>query len=94
MHRVVFLDHLGTGATVLGDLVDIRPFKQAEADVAMAQAVRRPPVAVAIEFEVKFVQNAVELLLVIGGKTLSVGEGSFRSMSRWKDRTAPVALLQ
>jgi hypothetical protein len=37
---VVFLDHLETGAAVLGDLVDVGALHQAQADVCMPQTVR------------------------------------------------------
>src|SRR5260370_38107835 len=44
MHGIELLDHLDAGAAVLGDLIDVRPFHQSEADVGVAKAVRRPAV--------------------------------------------------
>jgi hypothetical protein len=39
VRRVVFLDHLHAGAAVLGDLIDVCAFHQAQADIRMPQAV-------------------------------------------------------
>ena len=49
MERVVFLDHLDPSPAVFGDLVDVRPFHQPQADIGVAQAVGRPAVAFAVE---------------------------------------------
>lgn len=60
MGCVELLDYLDAGATVFGDLVDIRAFDQAHADVGVAQVVGRAKLAVPILLEVQFVQNGVE----------------------------------
>ena len=49
--RVVFLDHLGASAAVLGDLVDVGTLHQAQAGVGVPQAVGRPGAAFAVEAE-------------------------------------------
>ena len=59
---VVFLDHLDAGAAVLGDLVDVRAFHQAQADVGVAQAVGRARLSFAVDFQVFFVEDRVEEL--------------------------------
>ena len=66
MRGVVFFDHLDAGAAVLGDLVDVRAFEEAQADIGMAQGVGGPPVAVPVEFELVLAQDGVELLFVVG----------------------------
>jgi hypothetical protein len=38
VNRIEFTDHLHAGAAVLGNLIDVRPFHRAEADVGMAKA--------------------------------------------------------
>jgi len=65
MHRVVLLDHLDTRPAILGDLVDVRAFEQPERNVAVAQGIERPPVALAIELQPFLFQDPVELLLVV-----------------------------
>ena len=62
VRRVIFLDHLDAGAAVLGDLVDVGALHQAQADVGMAQAVGRPGPAVAVNPEIFFLQDRLELL--------------------------------
>ena len=59
---IVFLDHLDAGAAVLGDLVDVRPFHQAQADIGVAQAVGRAGLAFAVDLEIFFLQDRVEQL--------------------------------
>lgn len=65
MHGVVLLDHFDARPTVLGDLVDIRAFQQAQADIGVAKAVGRTTVALAVEFQLAIRQHPIELLLVI-----------------------------
>ena len=62
VRRVIFLDHLDADAAVPGDLVDVGPFHQAQADVCVAQAVSRPRPAFTIEPEIFFVQDRLEKL--------------------------------
>lgn len=64
VRRVVFLDHLDAGAAVLGDLVNIRSFHQAQTDVCMPQAVSGSRSALSIESEILFVQNRLEELVL------------------------------
>jgi len=60
MGRIILLNHLHTCSTVLGDLIDVGTFKQAQANVGMAQAIggSRPPVTVSAKL--LFVENCVE----------------------------------
>jgi len=51
MRRIVLLDHLDAGPAVLGDLIDVRPLQQPQAYVGVPQAIRRPPLALAVELE-------------------------------------------
>ena len=46
MGCVVFLDHLDAGAAVFCDLIDVRAFHEAHANICMAQAVSGAPVPV------------------------------------------------
>ena len=39
VRRIVLLNHFNAGAAVLGDLVNVRPFHEAEADVGVLEAV-------------------------------------------------------
>ena len=52
MNRVVFLIHLNTGLSVLGDLIDVRAFKQPERDVAVPERVESVPLAFAVDLKV------------------------------------------
>jgi len=61
---VIFLDHLDAGAAVFGDLVDVRAFHEAQADIGVRQAVRSAPVPIAVKFEILLIENPVELLLL------------------------------
>jgi hypothetical protein len=47
VRRIVFLNHLDAGAAVFGDLVDVRAFHEAQANVCMPQAVSRAWPAIA-----------------------------------------------
>ena len=62
MRGVVILDHLDAGAAVFGDLVDVRPLHQAEADVGVAEAVSRPRLPLPVGLEVELVQQGVHQL--------------------------------
>src|SRR3546814_11246890 len=62
MPSVIFLDHLDTGAAVLGDLIDVRAFEQAKADVSMPQTVAGAGMTTAVEFQVQLVENRVHQL--------------------------------
>jgi hypothetical protein len=39
MQGIVLFDHLDAGAAVFGDLVNVRPFHKAEADVGVAKGI-------------------------------------------------------
>ena len=62
MRRVVFLDHLDTGAAVLSDLVDVGTFHQAQADVRMPQTVGRTGSSFAVKAKILFVEDGFEKL--------------------------------
>src|ERR1035437_9774561 len=62
MGGVVFLDHLNAGAAVLRNLVNIRAFHQAQADVGVPQAVGRAGLSFTVFLEAFFVQDGVEEL--------------------------------
>jgi hypothetical protein len=57
---VKFLDHLDAGAAVPGDLVDVRALHEAEADIGVPEAIARAHIAIAVELELKFVENGVQ----------------------------------
>lgn len=65
MHGVVLLDHLYACPAVLGDLVDVGTFHQAEADIGMAETIRGPLVTFTVSLEPAISHGAVELLLVV-----------------------------
>src|SRR5690606_35695912 len=91
---VVLLDHLDAGAAVLGDLVDVGSFHQAQTDIGMAQAVCRPALSDAVELEILLGQNRVELCAVVAGKQ-AVGRLWLVALGRRRNGvTAPVILLQ
>ena len=60
MGGVELLDHFDAGAAILGDLVDVGAFHEAQADVGVAQAVGGAALAVAVGLEAKFIENGVE----------------------------------
>jgi hypothetical protein len=60
MRRVVLLDHLDAGAAVLGNLIDVRAFHQAHADVGVSQALGGARFALSIKFEVRSFEQRVE----------------------------------
>src|SRR3546814_8670609 len=62
MTSVKLLDHLDTGAAVLGDLINVRPFEQSEADIGMPQAVAGADVAIAVELQIQLVEDGVHQL--------------------------------
>ncbi len=72
---VVFLDHLNAGAAVLGDLVDVRTFHQAQADIGVAEAVSGARLALTVDF--RFSSSRIALKSSCGhfGKRRSVGSG-------------------
>ena len=51
MPPVKLLDHLDTGAAVLGDLISIRTFEQAQADIGVPQAVTGADMPIATELQ-------------------------------------------
>ena len=51
MGSISILIDLDAGAAVLGDLVDVRPFHQAQADIGVAKAVGRAALAFAVDFK-------------------------------------------
>lgn len=60
MGRVVFLDHLDTGAAVFSVLVDIGALHQPQAEVCMPQTVRRTRSAFAVEAKIFFIEDGLE----------------------------------
>lgn len=64
MNRVVFLIHLNTGLSVLGDLIDVRAFKQPERDVAVPERVESVPLAFAVDLKVFRLEHSIEHFLV------------------------------
>ena len=59
MPPVIFLDHLDTGAAVLGNLINIRAFEQSKTDIGMPQTVTGTDMSIAVEFEIQFVKDGV-----------------------------------
>src|SRR5262249_41863257 len=64
---VILLDHLDAGAAVLGYLVDVGAFEEAETDVGVAKAVSRARLAFAVGLEVLLGEDGVEELVVVNG---------------------------
>ena len=60
MGRVVFLNHLHACPAVLGNLIDVGTFEQAQANVGVAQAIGRSRPTVAVGAKLFFVKNCVE----------------------------------
>jgi len=65
VHSIVLLDHLDARPAIFRYLIDVCSFQQPERDVAMAQGIERPPIALAVKLQVLLLQYSVELLLVI-----------------------------
>ena len=60
MGCVIFLNHLHARPTVLGNLIDVGTFKQAQADVSVAEAIGSSRPTVAVGAELFFLKNCVE----------------------------------
>jgi hypothetical protein len=60
MRRIIFLNHLDACPAVLGNLIDVGTFKQAQANVGVAQAIRRSRPTVAVGAKLFFLKNCVE----------------------------------
>ena len=60
MRRIVFLNHLHACPAVLGDLIDVGTFEQAQANVGVAQAIGRSRPAVTVGAKLLFLKNCVE----------------------------------
>ena len=60
MGCVIFLNHLHARPTVLGDLIDVGPFEQAQADVCMAEAIGSSWPTVAVGAELFLLKNRIE----------------------------------
>ncbi len=60
MRRVVFLDHLDTGAAVFSDLVDVGALHQPQVDIRMPQTVCRTRSAFAVEAEIFLIEDGLE----------------------------------
>ena len=60
MGCVVFLNHLHARPTVLGDLIDVGTFEQAQTNIGVAQAIGRSRPTIAVSAKLFFVQNCVE----------------------------------
>jgi len=88
---VVLLNHFHAGATILGDLIDVRPLT--EADVGVPQAVERSPLTVSAELQFLLFEDCIEKLVVRLRKYPVIGCGLLRFASRRKGSTAPVVLL-
>ena len=56
VRRIVFLDHLDTGATVFRNLIDVGTLHQPETDISMPQAVAGARVALAVMLHAEFVE--------------------------------------
>jgi hypothetical protein len=57
---VVFLDHLDAGAAVLRDLVYVRAFHEAQADVGMPEAISCAGLSITVFLETFVVQDCIE----------------------------------
>ena len=55
----MFLDHLDTGAAILGNLIDVGSFEQTKADVSMPQTVAGADMTIAVELQVEFVEQRI-----------------------------------
>ena len=62
MRRIVFLNHLHACPAVLGNLIDVGTFKQAQANVGVAQAIRRSRPSVTVGAKLFFLKDCVEQL--------------------------------
>jgi hypothetical protein len=60
MSCIIFLNHLHARPTVLGDLIDIGPFEQAQANVSVAQTVSSSRPTVAVGAKLFFLKKCVE----------------------------------
>jgi hypothetical protein len=60
MRSIVFLYHLDTGPAVLGDLVNVGAFEQAQADIGVSQARGCPRTAIAVNEKVVLFQDCIE----------------------------------
>ena len=96
---VIFLDHLDRCPAILGDLVDVGPFHQTQADVGVTQAVSGARLSLAVGFEFFFVKDGIEQFTLplreqkvrrFGQARLFVG----RSPARLVDPQRPGAALQ
>lgn len=70
MDGIVLLDHLDAGSTVLCDLVDVRAFHEAHADIGVPQAVGRARLTVTVQLEAGSFQQVVEQFDMVAGKHL------------------------
>jgi hypothetical protein len=81
VRSLVFLDHLDTRAAGLSDLIDVRTFHQAQADIGVSQTVRRTRLAFAVEAEIFFIEDRLESSRCHFGKIGSVGPGVRHSLA-------------
>jgi len=65
MHRIMLLNHLNRCAAIFGNLINVSTFKQSEGDIWMAQRIKRPPIALPVNFQAKLIQDTIELLLMV-----------------------------
>jgi len=75
---IQFLDHLDAGATVLGDLINVRALHEAHTDVGVTQAVGRALVLIPVKLELCAPENPIEELYVVTRKDVIGGLGIFR----------------
>ena len=61
MGCVKFLDHFNACAAVFCDLIDVRPFHQAQTDVGVPKAVGCATVSIPVKFKIKFVKNDADV---------------------------------
>jgi hypothetical protein len=89
-----FLDHLDAGAAVLRDLVNVRAFHEAQADIGVAQAVSRAGLPLAVLLQSLFFEDRVEELPLEFRKDAVRGLRLVPLRQPLEGRTAPLMLLQ
>jgi hypothetical protein len=57
---IIFLDHFDAGPAVLGDLVDVRAFQEAQADVGVPEAVSCTGMSLPVLLETFLVKDRIE----------------------------------
>lgn len=62
MPAIVFFDHLDAGAAILSNLIDVRAFEQAKANVCMPQTVTGADMTIAVEFQIQLIEDGIHQL--------------------------------